>query len=52
MPRAIFLRSHLFNVLGKVFFVLPDDDEVLEELPLSLLLYRIAFDVGDHEREV
>ena len=51
MPRAIFLRSHLLNILGKLFFLLPDD-EVLEELPLSFLLYRIAFDVGDHERDV
>ena len=51
MPRAIFLWSHLFNVLGKVLFVLTDD-EVLEELPLSLFLNRIAFDIGDHEREV
>jgi hypothetical protein len=52
MPRAIFLRSHLFNILGKVFFLLTDDDEVLEDLPLSLFLYRIAFDIRDHEREV
>ena len=52
MPGAIFLRSHLFNILGKLFFLLAHDDEVLEELSLSFLLYRIAFDVGYHEREV
>jgi hypothetical protein len=51
MPRSIFLRSHLFNILGKVIFLLAYD-EVLEELPLGFLLYEIAFDVGYHEREV